>query len=101
MARRVESQGTVVESDDDEQPLGRDSSPLPDVVQGGPELFAMSDHEETPQDVLDALEQDLLETEGSNHVHCRGLWVADGWCWSHSRPERGTPTICARRNVRG
>ena len=34
------------------------------MVQGGPELFAMSDREETPQDVLDALEQDLLETEG-------------------------------------
>ena len=27
VARRVESQGTVVESDDDEQPLGHDSSP--------------------------------------------------------------------------
>ena len=28
------------------------------ILQGGPELFAMSDHEETPQDVLDAFEQD-------------------------------------------
>ena len=80
VARRVESQGAVVESGDDEQLPGRDSS-LPGVVQGGSELFAMSDHEETPQGVLDALEQDLLETEGP------GLWVADGWCWSDSRPE--------------
>ena len=22
-----------------------------------------------------------------HHVHCRGLWVAGGWCWSHSRPD--------------
>ena len=42
VARRVESQGKVVESVDDEQFLGRDSP-------GGPELFAMSDHDETPQ----------------------------------------------------
>ena len=59
VARRVESQGTVVESVDDEQPFGRDSTHGPGVVQGGPELFAMSDRERTPQDVLD-----LLETKG-------------------------------------
>ena len=61
MARRVET----VESDVDEQVPGRDFS-LP----VGPELFAMSDPEATnnddptPQDVLDVLEQDLVETEG-------------------------------------
>ena len=60
VARRV---GTVVEAVDDEEPLGRDFSHGPGA-QRDPELFAMSDHAKTPQDVLDALEQDLLETEG-------------------------------------
>ena len=50
--RRVGPQGTVVESVDD----WLFSTLLPGVVHGGPELFAMSDYEETPQDVLDALE---------------------------------------------
>ena len=55
MARRV---GTVVEAVDDEEPLGRDSSHGPGA-QRDPELFAKSDTGRS-----DALEQDLLETEG-------------------------------------
>ena len=81
-----------------QQHLGRDF-PLPDVVQGGPKLFSMSDHDETPQDVLDALEQDLLETDGPPRPLSRGCgWQAVGVVPTVIQRHA---TVCARRNVRG
>ena len=58
----------------------------------------MSDHEVTPQDVLDALEQDLLETEGPPRPLSGCGWQTVG---IGPTVVQKHATICARRNVRG
>ena len=87
VARRVESQGTVVESVDDEQSLGRVSTLLQGVwskeAPNCSRFQIIKRHHRT----FWTPSSRICWKQRVHHVHCRGLWVADGWCWSHSRPE--------------
>ena len=84
VARRVESQGTVAESDDDEQTLGPDFSPFQMWSKEAPKCSRCQIMKRYHRTFWTPSCR-ICSRQRVHHVHCRGLWV--GWCWSHSRRE--------------